>query len=499
MAIIQDQLSGIKDLIETELTGRREIFTDIVPDSKENVKKILESAIATHEVNAAECQTLIAYYQGIHKNILERPEQYASGVNNKIILNYAQSIVRDIVGYTFGKDIEYVPKDVKNSEKITKLVAQMQDIDVPLEDISAATYASICGVAYECTVAETDASGKIVGIKVGHLSPLTTFVVKSHAFKNPVVMSVTYYESDTEGRVYTIYTDTKWYKATNGKDGELVVEDKGFHSFGGNPISLIENNVFRIGDFEVALSILDAIDKVNSDRVNDIENYVQSLLVFINASLGDSKEEREETREAIKKNRIVELNAPSGNGMVVDAKYITQQLNPQSTQAISDDLEESLWKIVGIPDRKTRSSGGGDTGDAVQLRDGWADLEVVARNKEKYFKKAKREQLVIALNILKMISEDYDNLNAIDIDIKFSRNKRDNLATKSQAYSVLMSTETLAPEDALEIADMTTNVNEVVARGKTYWDSIDAELKKQVVTREDNIDGNKGTNTIQEN
>ena len=62
-----------------------------------------------------------------------------------------------------------------------------------------------------------------------------------------------------------------------------------------------------------------------------------------------------------------------------------------------------------------------------------------------------------------------------------------------------MSTETLAPEDALEIADMTTNVNEVVARGKTYWDSIDAELKKQVVTREDSIDGNKGTNTIQEN
>ena len=158
MAIVQDQLSGIKDLIETELTGRREIFTDIVPDSKEKVKEILESAIATHEVNAAECQTLIAYYQGIHKNILERPEQYASGVNNKIILNYAQSIVRDIVGYTFGKDIEYVPKDVKNSEKITKLVAQMQDIDVPLEDISAATYASICGVAYECTVAETDAS-----------------------------------------------------------------------------------------------------------------------------------------------------------------------------------------------------------------------------------------------------------------------------------------------------------------------------------------------------
>ena len=47
--------------------------------------------------------------------------------------------------------------------------------------------------------------------------------------------------------------------------------------------------------------------------------------------------------------------------------------------------EEAYKQIIGIPDRKTRGGGGGDTGDAVKLRDGWADIEIVARIKEQYF------------------------------------------------------------------------------------------------------------------
>ena len=52
---------------------------------------------------------LINYYLG-KQDILNRNTPYTSNVNNKIVINYAQSIVRDIVGYTFGKDIEYVQR-----------------------------------------------------------------------------------------------------------------------------------------------------------------------------------------------------------------------------------------------------------------------------------------------------------------------------------------------------------------------------------------------------
>ena len=251
------------------------------------------------------------------------------------------------------------------------------------------------------------------------------------------------------------------------------------HGLSGIPITEYENNEFLLGDFETAITILDALNKVASDSVNDVENFVQSLLVLINSTLGDTKEEREETRDNIKRNRLLEIKSPQG--LQADAKYITQQLNPETTSELREYLEESLWKIIGIPDRKTRGGGGGDTGDAVKLRDGWADIEVVARNKEKYFRKAKKQQLGIAIELLKVIDKISDKLTVKDIDIKFSRNKSDNLLTKTQAYSVLNSTKTLNPVDALEMVDITTNVNEVIRRGEKYWgDKIENEDNNKI-------------------
>ncbi len=49
-----------------------------------------------------------------------------------------------------------------------------------------------------------------------------------------------------------------------------------------------------------------------------------------------------------------------------------------------------------------RSNAGGDTGEAVYLRDGWASLEVVARIKERYFRRAEKQMLKISFKIFKL-------------------------------------------------------------------------------------------------
>lgn len=135
-------------------------------------------------------------------------------------------------------------------------------------------------------------------------------------------------------------------------------------------------------------------------------------------------------------------------------------------------LEEAYKTIIGIPDRKTRGGGGGDTGDAVKLRDGWADIEIVARIKESYFKIAKKKQIAVIINVLQKLGLMKDNFKTIDIDVKFTRNKNDNLQTKSQAFSTLHGTRTLDPADSLEICELTTDVVEVIERGKKYWDEV---------------------------
>ncbi len=142
-------------------------------------------------------------------------------------------------------------------------------------------------------------------------------------------------------------------------------------------------------------------------------------------------------------------------------------------------LEEAYKMIIGIPDRKTRGGGGGDTGDAVKLRDGWADIEIVARVKESYFKIAKRKQVSVIIQIMKQLDQLNKDFKVIDLDIKFSRNKTDNLQSKAQSYSTFVGTKTVTPEDALEMCDVTTDVIEVANRGKKYWDEVAEENMKR--------------------
>lgn len=458
--------------VETNFTdnlsfGRKRIFTD-EEINNDTIVKILTEAIGIHNTNVDQMQRLIWYYLG-KQDILSRAPAYYSGVNNKVVINYAQSAVRDILGYTFGKDIEYIQRGKAKIEDVTEFSNILESANVSLEDTITALFCSICGVGYQCTLPSDDyeLDEPELGIKVGHLDPRYTFVVQSYDFKNPTVLACTYHRTKSR-TVYTAYTkDTRYtLEYVNGRMSLTEAKPSGL---GGIPITMFENNHFLLGDFEPAITILDAINKVASDSVNDIENFVQSLLVFINASLGETEAEKAATRLNIKTNRMIEIKSPKG--LNADAKYITQQLNPESTKVIREYLEECLWKVLGIPDRKTRGGGGGDTGDAVKLRDGWADIETVARNKEKFFKQAKREQVSRQLYLLKIINKIPKELKAIDIAIKFNRNKNDNLQTKSQSYSTLIATKTIAPIDCLEMADITTNTIEVIRRGEEYWNA----------------------------
>ena len=227
------------------------------------------------------------------------------------------------------------------------------------------------------------------------------------------------------------------------------------------------------GDFEIALDVSEALNLLAKDSIVDVDNVIKSLLVIMNAEL-----EADEAAKA-RKNRIIQLMGQPG--MNVDAKFIYQQLDSNGMQNLREYFEEAYKEIVGVPDRKTRSGGGGDTGDAVKLRDGWADIEIVARIKERYFKLAKKKQLAVAIEILHLLNLVSKDFKLEDVDVKLPRNKNDNIQTKAQSFSTLMATEEIAPEDALAMADMTTDITGVVSRGKQYRESKNAGINKTEV------------------
>lgn len=452
--------------------GRELIIVD-KEINESTILEVLKKAWTTHLKNRQDINYLIDYYCGKqnrdNKNSTENFNN--TNIENQTILNYANSTVRTIVGYTYSQGTQITQRKGKFLRDIEKLINIMNYENSETIDHEAGTMASITGVSFFGTFPTRELYSDympdypIVPIA---LDPRTTFIVCSPELGNPIKLSVTYYVSEEKNKtVFYCYTDNETYiiesngKNTFSSDSKIIDHD--VNPIGLNPISIIKNNQFMQGDFEMAIQISDALNLLASDSLSDVENVIKSLLIILNADL--TQDEAQKAR----KNRILQLIGQPG--MQPDAKFIYQQLDAMGMQNLREYFEEAYKSIVGIPDRKTRSGGGGDTGDAVKLRDGWADIEIVARIKENYFKIAKKKQLAVAINILKLLNIVSQNFKLEDIDIKLPRNKNDNIQTKAQSYSTLMATNTIAPEDALAMADMTTDITGVINRGKKYQES----------------------------
>lgn len=451
------------DSFEKLHLGRKRIILDFDEVTPENLFQIMQKALAIHNQNARDCNYLIEYFLG-KQDILNRQGNYTNQINNKTVANYAFPITREIVGYTYGNPVELVQKNMNFQQDIAKLSDYYSYENGYYVDICTAIYCSICGVGYQITLPSKDISQDTtpdVPIIYDYLDPRNTFIVQSSEIGNPTILSCHYtVNSQTNKKEYVCYTND--YKFTFSNMDKTTLNTMP-NPIGKNPISMIENSLFLTGDWEQAISVMNAINQVASDSLNDIEGTIRSLLVILGAEFADDDNDASLTK--VKENRILTLTRASGDSSNLDAKFIAPQLDSTSTQNIRDYLEEARNIITGIPDRSSNSSGG-DTGLAVLNRDGWTDIEIVARLKELFFKKGKKEQLSVGIKILQLLDLVDDDLSVMDIDLIIGRHSQDNLQTKTQAFSTLVATGELAVIDCLELSNLTNKTSEMVERGK---------------------------------
>ena len=181
----------------------------------------------------------------------------------------------------------------------------------------------------------------------------------------------------------------------------------------------------------------------------------------------------------------------NATGGTLDAKFISPSLDSTSVENIKQYLEDARNVITGIPDRSANSSGG-DTGTAVLNRDGWTDIEIVARLKELFFKKGKKKQLAVGIKILKILGLVSDELSIIDVEPVIGRHTTDNLATKTQAFATLVATGELATIDCLEFSGLTNRVREVVERGEQAKEEREKKVE-EIINQNKNEDTGEDT------
>lgn len=439
----------------------------------------MQKALGIHRANARDCQYLIQYLLG-KQDILDRGEAPTSNINNKVVVNYAFPITREIVGYTFGSECEFVPRDMVYQSEVSKL-SDIYGYELSYYvDVCSAIYSSTCGVGYQITLPSEDISKDNtpdIPITYDYLDPRTTFVVQSSDIGNPVIMSCHFVENKlTHKTEYTCYTNDYKFEFVNMDPKTLVVSR---NPIGMNPITMIENSVFLTGDWEQAISVMNASNQIASDSLNDIEGTIKSLLVVLGAEFEDDTK-----LDQVKRNRVLTLTSGTGDTSNLNAKFISPQLDSTSVENIRQYLEDARNVITGIPDRSANSSGG-DTGTAVLNRDGWTDIEIVARLKELFFKRGKKQQLAIGLKILKMLGLVNKDLSIVDIDISIGRHTTDNLQTKTQAFATLVKTGELATIDALELANLTNKSREMVERGEKAKEEREKKAMQNMENQQD--------------
>lgn len=469
--------------------GRERIILDYPEVTPQNLFEVMQKALGIHNGNARDCDYLINYWLG-DQDILSRVGGGTSNINNQTVVNFAFPITREIVGYTYGSPTEFIPKKMEYQEDISRLSDMYNYEDSHSVDICSGIYASVCGLGYMITLPSKDISKDMtpdIPIVHSYLDPRNTFVVQSPEVGNPVIMScirvVNKVTNDTD---YTCYTNKYKFEFKNMDKSTLKVSA---NPIGMNPITMVENSLFLTGDWEQAIAVMNAQNQVTSDALNDIEGTIKSLLVILGAEFEDN----DVGLQKVKENRLLTLTRGNGDSSNLDAKFISPQLDSISVENIREYLEEARNIITGIPDRSANSSGG-DTGMAVLNRDGWTDIEIVARLKEMFYKKAKKQQLSVGMQILKKLGMLREDVSPIDIEISVGRHTTDNLQTKTQAFSTLMATGVIATIDALEMSCLTNKSREVVERGEEFRKQRQEEAKEMVQeTNNDNQNNNDTT------
>ena len=452
-----------------KLRGRKKITSDMTQEDlldKVKLAKVLNLSLAKHEANKIEIDYLIEYNKG-EQEVLRKDKKIREDINNKVVINHAQMVTRNIIGYFLGTPIQYIQNG--NTDKkhlIDELNRVVQYEDKASVDKEIGEYQSISGTAYRIIFRDGELEDE-VPFEDRALDPSVTFVVYENSISEKSLLGGTYhniYDEDGQfiGKKMYVYTRFGSYDVLVDENGVVTaesIEDLVPYDVGGVPIVEYPNNMWRLGDWELCIGLMDAINALQSGRLDDIDQIVQSLLVFINAEI-----DAETYDEMITRGAVILKNSTGNQSSV---KSISNPLDQSGMNLFATELEDLLYSMIGIPSRNNRGGGGGDTGQAVELRDGWADLEIIARNKELCYKKAEKQALKIILTMFNIGKT--DTLSLMDVEIKFSRNKNNNLLVKTQSYSTLLASKTLSPVDCLNIVDLVSDSNDYIDRGKAFW------------------------------
>lgn len=437
--------------------GRKIAYTNIDKITPDNVVKVIGSTIGIFNWNRTIIKYLWDYYKG-DQPVLYRQKLTNADITNKIVENHAYEIVQFKVGQTYGEPVQFISR--KNDENINKAVDIlndfMSDANKQEKDIKAGEWQSATGTSFK---AAQPKAGKIP-IRIVAPTPMNTYVIYNENTEEPILAVQEF--KDADGKRYKMaFSDTMSFVVVDSK----VISTK-LHTYGEVPIVEFPNNHERISDIELVSGMLDAINNMQSNRMDGVEQFVQYWVKFVNCEIDEENFKKMKESHALVVKSINKDNKS-------DVDIMTQELNQSQCQVAKDDLWNNTLSILAIPNKQGNT--GGDTQGAVELRNGWDFSKTRAKLKDPLVKTSEKRLATVALNILRLAGIDL-KLSVTDFDVQINHSPQDNMYTKAQTLVVLLQAG-IHPLVAIKTVGLWGDAEKTYVLSKPYLDNLYKTIK----------------------
>ena len=436
------------------LTGRRTIWTTFDrfnPREREEMIAELNTALAIHVENLVAMEYLYWYRRGVTP-IYMKTKVTRDEINNKINVNLAESVVNFKNGYFLTQPAFYVSR--KEEKEVANKVEELNEFlyrsGKQEADNEMIDWFHTVGKADLFVQANDDPEVPFLAYS---LDPRSTFVARSLKPGNKITyavhtVSIQEPSKDRPGKmVMDVWDDRYVYTVMGTYKGKLATPYPDYVCTAVNVVDIKPNplkkipiveyyyNSVQMGAFEAVVPLLDSISYLQSDRLDGVDQFINSLLVFYNCELGEDENGSAITPQFIRAMGAVFLKTVGDNK--ADLKELVSQLDQSQTQIFIDNLYQEVLDICAMPmTGLDRGYSNASTMGSQLARDGWFQADSSARNCEDLFLKSNKQFDDIITSILR--EKNLLDINPTDFTLQFVRNETVNIQAKAQAFQTLL-------------------------------------------------------------
>lgn len=419
----------------------KQFLSGTIEDQARKVIDVVSNSFDIHKQNKMDSTYLQDYIKGL-QDIRFKEKKTRTDINHTSVENWAYACVDFKKTFLLGKPIQYAPLGDTSTEEMQQLNKynsyenkKKKDMDI-YEDVLTCgrgfRYNNVTKITEEDEAPFEIINTDVLDTEVVYSSGITGEQLCAYVHTNMqyITQEINPETNQMEDVVkpydeVTVYTRKRMFVLEN-KTGEWQVEETKPIVLNEHLITEYYTNKYRLSLIEIGKDIFDDINNVENYDLDDIEGFVNSIMVFTNAEI------TKEGMEAIQEYGAVSIKSTDQKKASVE--LLQSRLKSLDTQIFYLRKLSALLDILGIPQAQNNGTVNAETGKAMLTGQGFTSSSIRIEGEEVGFECCDRNSLKVILKICKKSPDSsIKSLKASDIDIKFNREMNDNLLVKTQA------------------------------------------------------------------